>query len=369
MTYQNMKININNKIDASSDFVQSLEYDKYFFKPVLEGITDAGSELKLGFSCYGLKFYYMNGLWENLDKPTQLIWVDEINKFQATHHKFPKNSFIDPNYLYYLNKFNLNDSIKYSAKQILSLMKIKKYDSKSNFQLKSINAETKQAISTLFQINHKNEKLVKPEFDESNLIKYLHSLDWSRPWASGAQFSSMCVYSATQETYNVNILSEFSNNLVNKDSGFYYKEEPSDKRELFNGAMKIISGLDWIGNEIHYPKKIIDYCLKNKPIFEGCDIVDFIYILNKCSTAINYKRNQVVKLLQELSGEMDILFNEKLGGYSYFKDKSQTHYYGVNISKGKNTPDLHATLLCNWANIMILETMEELDGKFKTLKP
>ena len=58
--------------------------------------------------------------------------------------------------------------------------------------------------------------------------------------------------------------------------------------------MKIISGLDWINHEIHYPKKIIDFCLNNKPVFEGCDIVAYIYILNMCWKAVNYKKGEVV---------------------------------------------------------------------------
>ena len=37
---------------------------------------------------------------------------------------------------------------------------------------------------------------------------------------------------------------------------------PSNSRQVINGAMKVITGLDWLGHEIHYPKKLIDYCLK-----------------------------------------------------------------------------------------------------------
>ena len=46
-----------------------------------------------------------------------------------------------------------------------------------------------------------------------------------------------------------------------------------------------------------------------------------------------------------LSKEMEILYSNKLGGYSYFQNKSQTHYYGVRITDGLDTPDIHATLV------------------------
>ena len=166
----------------------------------------------------------------------------------------------------------------------------------------------------------------------------------------------------------VNLIS-FSNKIVDRNSGFYYSKKPNSTREMFNGAMKMISGFDWIGSEIHYPKKIIDTCLSNQPIFEGCDFVDYVYVLNKCSKQTNYKSNEIKNKLIEISENMESLFHYKFGGYSYFTNKSQTHYYGVNITSGRNVPDIHGTLLCNWGNILILETLGELSDKYKVIKP
>ena len=33
---------------------------------------------------------------------------------------------------------------------------------------------------------------------------------------------------------------------------------------------------------IDHEIQIIDFCLNNEPIFEGCDVVDYIYILYMC---------------------------------------------------------------------------------------
>ena len=63
--------------------------------------------------------------------------------------------------------------------------------------------------------------------------------------------------------------------------------------------MKVISGLDWLQEEIHYPEKLIDYCLSNRPILEGCDVVDYVYVLFKCSQQTDFKRQQVNNLLLE----------------------------------------------------------------------
>ncbi len=369
MKKDNLVNNLNSKIKLCSEFINKLNYDKYFFNPTLEGFTEAGSKLQLGFSCYGLKYFYLSGQWDKLADDEKINWTDTINSFQTQDSKFPQNSYVDNNYIYYLNKFKIQTFLKESAKTLLNNSGIKSFDSKAVFERKSINAETKQAISTLFQVRSQNTFRVEPEFHNKNIIQYLSELDWSQPWASGAQYSSICVYSSTQNSYDAELLKGFSDDLVDIESGFYFKNKINDKRQLFNGAMKIISGLDWINHQIHYPKKIIDFCLNNKPVFEGCDIVDYIYVLNMCSKSVNYKKSEVIKLLSELSEEMDVLFNDKVGGYSYFKNKSQTHYYGVKITEGLDAPDIHATLLCTWANIMILETLGHLDENFKTLKP
>ena len=369
MKKDNLVNNLNSKIKLCSEFINKLKYDKYFFNPTLEGFTEAGSKLQLGFSCYGLKYFYLSGQWDKLADDEKINWTDTINSFQTQDSKFPQNSYVDNNYIYYLNKFKIQMFLKESAKTLLNNSGIKSFDSKAVFERKSINAETKQAISTLFQVRSQNTFRVEPEFHNKNIIQYLSELDWSQPWASGAQYSSICVYSSTQNSYDAELLKGFSDDLVDIESGFYFKNKINDKRQLFNGAMKIISGLDWINHQIHYPKKIIDFCLNNKPVFEGCDIVDYIYVLNMCSKSVNYKKSEVIKLLSELSEEMDVLFNDKVGGYSYFKNKSQTHYYGVKITEGLDAPDIHATLLCTWANIMILETLGHLNENFKTLKP
>ena len=57
------------------------------------------------------------------------------------------------------------------------------------------------------------------------------------------------------------------------------------------------------------------------------------------------------------------------GGFSYFIGKSQTHYYGVEITKGLNSADIHSTTLCIWSLIMILDTLEMKNSKMNIIKP
>ena len=75
----------------------------------------------------------------------------------------------------------------------------KSFDTKRIAVEKAVNAETKQAISTLYEVGSKNIRTLENSFkDEGSLSLYLGSLDWSKPWSAGAQFSSICVYTKTQ---------------------------------------------------------------------------------------------------------------------------------------------------------------------------
>ena len=80
-----------------------------------------------------------------------------------------------------------------------------------------------------------------------------------------------------------------------------------------------------------------------------------------CQKQTNYRKSEIVKYLNDLISIIYLHFFPNFYGFSYFLNKSQTHYYGVKISKGLNTPDIHGTTLLVWALSMILEI---IDGPF-----
>ena len=180
-------------------------------------------------------------------------------------------------------------------------------------------------------------------------------MNWDKPWSAGAQFASLCVYSTTNNFGIENELTEFILQKLSKNSGSYHNKNVTDEREIINGAMKVISGLDWLNIEIHKPKELIDFCLKNVPITEGCDIVDFVYVLYKCSKQVDYKKKQINRLFLDLLNQIKNLYVESDKGFSYFTGMSQTHYYGIPITVGLNKADIHGTTLCLWAILMILD--------------
>lgn len=359
--------------DGVQKFLNNLQkIDRPFsYFPVLDGITNEGKELELGFSCYVVKIKYMLGLWDKIEEDKKKDWTKFLNSFQKEESNFPKYSYIDNAYLSNARKTKLDESIKDIGKQIFSNLNIKKYDSKKVRIFNSVKAETKQAISTLFQVGRAND-LPYVDFpnNELEINNYLTSLDWSFPWNAGAQYSALCVFNSTQKNENNNfeILRKFSEKIVNKANGFYYLGEKPQDYELVNGAMKVISGFNWINQEIHYKEKLIDNCLKIKPTNYGCDLVDIVYVLHQCALTTNYKRKEINLYMENLIPLIRKHYFEDMGGFSYYVNKSQTSYYGVNFSNGTKTPDIHGTILLVWALSMIRSLVEE-NSHWKVLKP
>ena len=108
--------------------------------------------------------------------------------------------------------------------------------------------------------------------------------------------------------------------------------------------MKVISGLNWI-KEIHYPKKLTIF-IDNKPVLEGCDVVDYVYVLFMCSQQTDYKKKEINFILMETLSELVKLYKKEEKGFSIFKQISNS-YYGVEISIGKDWQMSKATL-CIW---------------------
>lgn len=358
-------------IISSKKFIKRLNNEDFKkFAPTLSSLGNGSKILSLGFSTFGLKLYYMLGEWDKLSDIEKKEWIDYINSFQKNYKNLPKNSFLDSVLINHYSNFSLSGFFKDTIRSILNFLPIFQYDTNSIKFNKAVNAETKQAISTIYQVGFKNSKPYTPEQnDDLSVKKYLNSLNWSTPWSSGAQFASMCVYSRINSSDYANSLKEFITSIANSDTGSYYTTTPNHSREIINGAMKVLTGLHWLECEIHYPEKLIDYCINNKPVMEGCDIVDYIYVLYRCSSQTDYKKDVILKIFDDSIKDIRKLFHEDSGGFSYFRNKSQTHYYGVPISDGENEPDIHGTLLCIWALMMILDANNYLEDHYKLIKP
>ena len=117
------------------------------------------------------------------------------------------------------------------------------------------------------------------------------------------------------------------------------------------------------------PFSVIDYCLNQEPNNEGCDLVDIVYVLN-VGKQTEYKKAEIIKYLNFVESLIMKHFIEDDGGFSYFLEKSQTHYYGVKISEGLAKADIHGTTLLIWALSLIdnFRTIDNSDLKNKSIE-
>mgnify|MGYP006144690521 CR=1 FL=1 len=357
-------------------YLETLNKENIFeYYPTKKGLTQKGEDINLGFSCYALKCFHILNNTSLLTEKNKKEWGSYLNNYQIKSARFPNYSYIDENYLSNYENIDTTKLLKESVKRSINLLKPNRFETLEQKLINSIRAETKQTISTLSEIGQspKNKYLEFPQ-DETEIKYFLNTLNWNKPWASGAQFASLCVFTKTQlqdSKYQKTqaILAEFSSILANSVTGAYHLSYVPSNQELINGSMKIISGLDWIDIQIHFPEKLIDLCLSIKPETEGCDLVDIIYVLYKCSQQSPHRKKDIDRFFSEMHSKIFLNFNSDDGSFSYFTKKSQTHYYGVKITEGLNTADIHGTTLLLWALSMIYTFKEEDSIKLNIIKP
>ena len=347
----------------SINFLEKLKQDnEYNYFPVIDSPTRIGKKINMGYNSYAVKLFKLSNQWQSLDSKSQENWIKYLQNFQSSKFKNFENYFIDSEVIEYFDKNFSMYNLKSFAKSTLNTLFKKDYESKQTNIFKAVNADSKQTISTLSEVGYKIQKAPVNFFNDYISVEdYLSSFDWSKPWDAGAQFSSISLYNST---FNLDIednLSDFIKLKLDNDTGSYFQKKPESARQIINGAMKVISGLDWLDYPIHLPEKLIDFCLDNKPEFEGCDLVDYVYVLYKCSEQTSYKKKEIIRIFKNVLDYLKLLYHEEHNGFSYYINKSQTHYYGIEISKGKNTPDIHGTILSVWAIVMILTLLEKIN--------
>lgn len=360
-----------NVVYETSLFLESLnkEHTPSYY-PANEGLTKYGKKLNLGFTCYGIKLNKLTGEWDKFSKSKKEVYVNYINSFQSNEINNLENYFIDINLLKsYEEKFT-SQNLKFGIKKLITSISDKTFLTKETLLQQSINADNKQAIATLYEVGFKNVYKINNSYPKKEMITaYLNSLDWTKPWTAGAQFSSLCVYSKTQEFGYESELIDFIYSKLDYVTGSFHNKGVVESREIINGAMKVITGLDWLEHPIPEPIKLIDYCLNNIPILEGCDVVDFIYVLYTCSKQADYRTEEVSVIMKNLSDKIMTLYHFDEKGFSYFKNKSQNYYYGAHITKGLDVADIHGTLLCAWGLNMILDYFNSLEKDMNIIKP
>lgn len=342
------------------------------FKPCRRGATADGRKLSLGFSCLALKVYYTLGAWEQASASKRAAWLEFINSFQSPSDsvgsEFPSGSFLDP---------ALITALKRGPRGWGLVRRLLGRTAPPAPLSATIYAETKQALATLAEVDARPRHPYTgfPQ-TRDELKAWLQAQPWETPWAAGGRSAAITVFTVTQApkllgrekaSDLVQELRGFFGELADPASGAYFRGPTPPRGQIINGAMKVLTALDWLGEPVHHPERLIDTCLQELPSSEGCHLVDWIYVLYRSLKYTDHRRGQAAG---ECLRALEMIREHHLpdGGFSYYLGRSQTNYYGVEIAKGSNESDIHGTCLLVWALAMLLQLVGH-DAGWRVIKP
>lgn len=360
------------------------------YYPCLDGVTAMGKQISLGFSTFAARIYYMLNRLDEFPEDQRNVWADYLRSFQtrdcsAWHCGENDYGFIDRPQVDYLlaresEKPILPKTPRAIARRLINLVYNFNMPSPPFPPLKStIMAETRQALITLSLMGEQPEMPYRGfPLDEDGVIRFLQLQDWSRPWGAGAHAAVLAVFVVSQSPLILDdpqfvktlkdTIAQFLDGIVDSETGCYFIGRRPDYTELVNGCHKVLTALEWLDVKIHYPERIIDTILAKTPFSEGCHLVDAVYPLYRCSLQVDYRRDDIREYGLQLVDMIRRHYNDD-GGFSYYIGRSQTKYYGIEISAGLNESDLHGSLLLTWALTMLVQILDINICGWKTFRP
>lgn len=309
-------------------------------------------------------FIHLNKI-EIIDKKDKEYFIATINHLQNN------DGLITDKWLLSKIKFNLPEHIAYLLGRRVKPIPIKIKKQKILF------AETRQDLPILLALGKIPSKPIKVALKSKTAIKkFFNGLDWSNPWDAGSHFSHQIVFLKINDIIydndNNKELISFSIKLLDtirsEIDGTWHIDCKQNNIKI-NGAMKIFSALQWIGNikvDKKLNKKLFNLALLQPNSTDGCGFFNNLFVIYNCIkydksllsefSLINYLQNIFVAIKK---------FHRDDGGYSFYTDKSQTKFYGAIVSRGYKEGDLHGTSMITWAYV-IISNLIEMQSNIKT---
>lgn len=232
-------------------------------------------------------------------------------------------------------------------------------------------AETRQIFRTLLAYNESITFMPRSEIrNTSQIVEYLNKLDWSKPWDAGSHLSHLIFYNklgvrlGEVSEYNYNIANEgivnFLEQLWDKKNGTWGHNVISSQQRI-NGAMKILTGIELLDDyeiSIDQAISLIDFCLVAEHQQQACDNYNIIYIFSILRSIIgDYRKNEIIEFVENRFIKIMNCYYPDEGGFSFAHNQSNKKYYGFDICKGLNEPDMHGTRLYIWAICLISQIL------------
>lgn len=275
-----------------------------------------------------------------------------------------------------------NEIAEPSIRRIAYLNKIKhaivNKTFKGIFNNNEVIAMTRSSYNTLTLLGHKPSEVFRPiDFSSQNIRNYIEKLHWINPWSAGSHFNHLIFFlklnhlSGIISNDNFNKYINLSLNCLDK----YFDNESSSWRNhknlnqniAINGTMKICMALSLIDKLTYFkkPENIIENSLQLETGYHACDYFNNLYVMYSLNKISCYKKRDMQEKVCKIFQIIKKFYIKKQGGFSFYKHRSQTHYYGLNITRGNNEADLHGTAMHLWGIALIAEIL----GIKSRLKP
>lgn len=311
-------------------------------------------------TCFAMKIAWQTGIWDQWSYARKESCIKFIQSFQKRN-----GFFFDPWLAQSVNK-NLRLKLRFLRSFFTGSPAYRTIRKK---KLINMRAETRQSASTLLMVGTKPKYVLPLEvLSLDDIRKYIDFWDWRFPWSAGSHLSHLIFFlSVNKMIFNVpdnyeeliSYILNFLNTIRDPGTGTWFVGDPSDYQKI-NGAMKILSGFDWINNKYPDCTSLIDFALRLPFAEDGCGFLDRLYVLQQALKGAphNYRIDEIRNVARK-SLERIYNFKKSDGGFSFFPNRSQNNYYGVKVSKGYPVGDLHGSVLITWAIAIALDLLGE----------
>lgn len=293
----------------------------------------------LGTTCLALKIMNILGLFERLPGAEREAWLSRIKGFQVGRG-VQAGYFEDPGLLRKLDRWWRRD---WNVRR----------------------AESRQACASLLFAGSAPDHAFSFVPQTPDAVRtFVRSFDWDHPWHAGSHAGHLMAFlhvnarlfgRQEQATVCLSALKAELDRLQDPQTGCWHAGARS-AGELVNGAMKVLSGYEFIGDSVRFPERIIGFALSVRNDHDACHHADLLYVLHQCARMTTHRRAEIEAVAAE---RLDLIAAHRRddGGFSFYRDGSGRLYYGVQMSEGRLVSDVHATCLFVWTAAMIADIL------------
>lgn len=309
-------------------------------------------------TCFALKAAWQAGLWETWSSARRDACAAFVRSFQE-----PDGWFVDP----WLQRASRPTSREWVRALAGAALRRRPLSLLLDRPAMNLRAETRQSAGTLLMVGAEPEyPLPFPWKDEREVLAFIRRLSWANPWSAGSHLSHVVFFLQALSRSRVppadarrtlDAIIAFLDEVRDPESGSWFVGRPSDEEKL-NGAMKVLSALEWLGRPWPDCSRLVAFALRQPARSDGCGFLNRLHAvylgLRGCSPG--YMDSEVRECAADALRRIGA-FRKTDGGFSFYEGRAQAGYYGARVSDGLCVSDLHGAAMMAWATAICVSLL------------